>query len=110
MPAARKRSHALRRPAYENLQGRKPRFRHVGRAASGGTLSDGDLSPGRAARTEGGTWFELIVAEGLVEGENVSVEYRWADNQINRVSAMATELVRRKVAVIVAAGGNAAPD
>jgi ABC transporter substrate binding protein len=48
--------------------------------------------------------------EGFVEGENVAVEYRWADNQINRVSAMAAELVRRQVGVIVAAGGNAAPD
>jgi putative tryptophan/tyrosine transport system substrate-binding protein len=47
--------------------------------------------------------------EGFGEGENVSVEYRWAENQINRVSAMATELVRRRVSVIVATGGNAAP-
>jgi hypothetical protein len=31
MPAAPERSRALRRPAYENLQGRKPRFGHVGR-------------------------------------------------------------------------------
>jgi len=48
--------------------------------------------------------------EGLVEGESVAVEYRWAENQINRVSAMAADLVRRQVGVIVAAGGNAAPD
>jgi putative ABC transport system substrate-binding protein len=48
--------------------------------------------------------------EGFVEGENVAVEYRWAEHQINRVSAMAAELVRRQVGVIVAAGGNAAPD
>jgi putative tryptophan/tyrosine transport system substrate-binding protein len=48
--------------------------------------------------------------EGFVEGENVAVEYRWADNQINRVSAMAAELVRRQVGVIAAVGGNAAPD
>ncbi len=34
--------------------------------------------------------------EGFVEGENVAVEYRWADNQINRVSAMAAELVRAR--------------
>src|SRR3982074_3149324 len=45
--------------------------------------------------------------EGFVEGENVSVEYRWAENQTDRVPAMATELVRRRVAVIVATGGNA---
>jgi putative tryptophan/tyrosine transport system substrate-binding protein len=48
--------------------------------------------------------------EGFVEGENVAIEYRWANNQVDRVSAIAAELVRRQVGVIVAAGGNAAPD
>jgi putative tryptophan/tyrosine transport system substrate-binding protein len=42
---------------------------------------------------------------GHVEGENVTVEYRFADNQVDRLSAMAAELVRRRVAVIVAATG-----
>jgi putative ABC transport system substrate-binding protein len=39
---------------------------------------------------------------GYVEGQNVAVEYRWAEGQYDRVPAMAAELVRRKVAVIVA--------
>ena len=39
---------------------------------------------------------------GYVEGQNVAVEYRWAEGQYERVSAMAAELVRRQVAVIVA--------
>src|SRR5262249_50287892 len=42
---------------------------------------------------------------GFVEGENVAIEYRWAENQFDRLPALATELVRRPVAVIVTAGG-----
>jgi putative tryptophan/tyrosine transport system substrate-binding protein len=63
-------------------------------------------SDGYAERLRG--FRQGLKVEGFVEGENVSVEYRWAENQIDRVPAMATELAHRQVAVIVATGGNAA--
>jgi putative tryptophan/tyrosine transport system substrate-binding protein len=43
---------------------------------------------------------------GYVEGQNVTVEFRWAEGQLDQLTAMATDLVSRHVAVITAAGGD----
>jgi putative ABC transport system substrate-binding protein len=45
---------------------------------------------------------------GFVEGENVAIEYRWAENQTDRLLALAADLVRQRVAVLATLGNAAA--
>ena len=67
-----------------------------------GFMSSGSATP----------WAHLVAAFrdglkaiGFVEGQNVAIDFHWADGQYDRLPTIAAELVRRKVAVIVAVGG-----
>jgi putative tryptophan/tyrosine transport system substrate-binding protein len=61
-------------------------------------------SPGEAAR-ETAAFRQGLKDIGLVEGENVVLDFRWANLQYDRLPALAADLIRNRVAVIAAVGG-----
>jgi len=64
------------------------------------------LAPSRSAVSESLDAFRQGLRElGYVEGKNIVIEYRYAEGRLERLPDLASELVRLKVDVIVAAGG-----
>jgi putative ABC transport system substrate-binding protein len=79
------------------------------RAQQPKALVIGYLSGGSAAASAQtlAVFRQRLAEAGYVEGGNVAIEYRFAEGQYDRLPAMAAELVRREVALIVAVGGTA---
>jgi len=61
-----------------------------------------DLRSPSEAANPAAAFREGLSEVGYVEGQNSAIEYRWAEGQLDRLPALATELVRRQVAVIFA--------
>src|SRR5262249_34997158 len=66
-----------------------------------GWLSPGSLGTARPSRL---SFLDGLAETNYVEGTNVTIEYRWAEDQYNRLPGLAAELARRRVALIITAG------
>jgi putative ABC transport system substrate-binding protein len=82
--------------AARTLRAQQKAMPVIGFLSSG---SPGSRAPNLAAFHQG------LGETGYVEGQNVAIEYRWAEGSYDRLPALAADLVARKVDVIVTTGG-----
>jgi hypothetical protein len=80
----------------DGVRAQQPTMPVIGFLSSqSGQVEDLRVSPFKQGLKEG----------GFVEGQNVAIEYRWAENQYDRLPALAADLVRHHVNLLVSAGG-----
>jgi putative ABC transport system substrate-binding protein len=96
-----------RRNFMAGIAGSAAAWPHAARAQQPAVPVIGRLSPGsQAAAVDNIASFVRGLGDGgYIEGRNVAIEYRWGDGHFDRLPALAADLVRRQVKVIVPGGG-----
>src|SRR4029450_3454071 len=109
-PGGHRASHIERRKFLATLGGAAAAWPLAARAQQAAMPVIGFLSALSQATTapDTATFRQSLAEAGYVEGRNLGVEYRFAEGQYERLPTMASELLRRQVAVIVAMGTPAA--
>src|SRR5262249_59201920 len=107
VPAARRRGdRVMRRRAFITLLGGAVVWPLAARAQQAAVPVVGFLHPAsvHAAGDQLRAFHQGLKEAGFVDGENVAIEYRWADNRTDRLPALAADLVRRRGALIATVG------
>lgn len=97
----------MRRRAFIAGLGSAAAWPVVAGAQQGGSATIGFLFSGKREAVQLTAFHKGLSEMGFVEGRNLAVEYRFADDDYERLPALAVDLVRRGVAAIFATGGTA---